>query len=182
MEDSNQIPQQMPIQSAERPTAVTVFGIISIVFGAMGIICTPIAFLLPAIIPSNMEENEIYKVWQTVAAFTGIGFSIWLLITGIGLLKMTRWARLSAIIYSCINIIWVLISAGMTFAAFSQGWIKLPQTTESSQTAGMIGGIIGGTCGSLGALIIPILMLIFMMTAKVKQAFASSESGQVLQQ
>jgi len=46
MEDSNQIPQQMPIQSAERPTAVTVFGIISIVFGAMGIICTPIAFLL----------------------------------------------------------------------------------------------------------------------------------------
>ncbi len=180
MEDLNQIPQQIPVQPAVRPTAVTVFGILGIIFGAMGLICTPIALLIPTIIPSNLEETQTYKVWQTVAAFIGFGFAVWLLVTGIGLLKMTRWARRSAVIFSCINIIWILISAGMTIASFSLGWVKLPQAAESSQAAGMIGGIVGGTCGSLFALLLPILMLIFMMSAKVKQAFAPLESGQTL--
>jgi hypothetical protein len=182
MEDSNQLPQQMPIQSAERPTAVTVFGILSIVFGCMSIICTPISMLLPAIIPSNIEETEGYKVWTTVAAFLGIGFSIWLLITGIGLIKLKRWARHSAIIYSCVTIPWILCVFGINIAAFSLGWVKLPETSEAGEMGGMIGSVIGGTCGSLGGLIFPILLLIFMLTAKVKQAFAPLESGQALQQ
>jgi len=187
MEDLNQSVQQTPIPSAERPTAATVFGILGIVLGALGLICPPIVFGLSAIMqaiklpamPENVEVTEINKVWQIVAAFAGIGFSIWLLVTGIGLLKLKRWARRSAIIYSYLNIIWVLISVGMIIADFSQDWTKFSQTTEYSTTISIPGDIIVGTCCSLGALIFPILLLIFMQTAKVKQSFAQLEAGKV---
>ncbi len=177
MEEFNQIQQQTPIQSIERPTAATVFGIMGIVFGFIGLISIPIVFILPRITPSNMEETGINKGWQTVAFFIRIGFSIWILVTGIGLLKMTRWARRSAIIYSCITLIWALIFVGMTLAAISQIWVNRPQITNPFQIVGMIGGI----CGILFSLLFPILMLIFMLTAKVKQAFAPLESGQASQ-
>lgn len=182
MEDLNQTQPQVTMQNPQRPTAVTVFGILSIVFGSMGIVCAPITLLIPSIIPIDMETSSTYKVWQTIGIFGEFGFRICLLILGIGLLKLKRWARRGSIIYACIYIAWSLLGTIMNIAALSLNWIKLPETSEPAEMGGMIGGFIGGICGGIIYSIgYSILLLIFMQTAKVKQAFAQVESGQVLQ-
>jgi hypothetical protein len=52
----------------------------------------------------------------------------------------------------------------LNILALSRGWITPPE----GGMPGYIGGTVGGMCGGL---IYPVLLLIFMQTARVKQAF-----------
>jgi hypothetical protein len=165
MTDFNQNSPQVPVQPVEKPTSVTVFGILNIVFGGMGLICTPFSLLVgvPAM-QETMQATAPYRMWTLAAGFIGIGFSIWLLVLGIGLVTMKKWARGGSVIYACVMIVWIIVIASMNIAALSLKWINVPETG----LPGFIGGTVGGMCGGL---IYPILLLIFMQTAKVKQAF-----------
>jgi hypothetical protein len=86
-------------------------------------------------------------------------------ILGIGLLNLKRWARSGSVIYSCIAIAWSIAGVALNIIAMSMQWITIPE----EGLPGFIGGICGGLCGGL---IYPILLLIFMQTQKVKNAFA----------
>lgn len=165
MAELNPAQSQAPLQVVEKPTSVTVFGILNIVFGSLGLLCTPFGLLVGvAAMQKTMEATAAYKMWTLAAGIVGIGFSIWLLVLGIGLLMMKRWARGGSVIYACIMIVWSIVGVGMNIAALSLKWINLPETG----LPGFIGGTVGGMCGGL---IYPILLLIFMQTARVKQAF-----------
>jgi hypothetical protein len=169
MTDFNSSESQMPVQPVEKPTSVTVFGVLNIVFGGMGLICTPFSLLVGvAAMQKTMEATATYKMWTLAGGIIGIGFSIWLLVLGIGLLMMKRWARGGSVIYACIMIVWNIIGVGMNIAALSLKWINLPE----AGLPGFVGGMVGGMCGGL---IYPVLLLIFMQTAKVKQAFKARE-------
>jgi hypothetical protein len=163
--------------AAERPTGVTVFGVLNIVFGGMGILCTPFSILgifVGDLIPMGESSIEIaagYKIYLMVSSVVGIGFSAWLLVLGIGLLKFKRWARRGSVIYSVIAIVWGIAGIGLGVLALSLGWMAAPQ----GQLPAMAGGMVGGMCGGIISLIYPVLLLIFMQTAKVKQAFAAIE-------
>jgi hypothetical protein len=154
---SNQL--QSPTQVVEKPTSVTVFGVLNIVFGFLGLLCIPIALLVLAVASKKMGVSLPFKIWSRVI---GIGFSIWLLILGIGLLKMSKWARRGSVIYAWVRIIWILTVIGSNFAALS-GWMVVSGGTKPE--------FLGGVCGGILGLIYPILLLIFMQTNKVKQAF-----------
>ena len=159
--------QVAPAQNIVKPTSVTVFGVLNIVFGGLGLLCTPFnkAIVLVSI-QKTMGVTAAYIAWNIFATIVGFGFSIWLLILGIGLLMMKRWARRGSVIYASANIVWAFVLMGINIAALSLGWVTMPD----SQMAGFIGGTCGGVCGGL---IYPILLLIFMLTPKVKQAFAA---------
>jgi hypothetical protein len=139
--------------------SVTVFGVLNIVFGCIGLLCIPIALFVLAAAGEKMGVSLPFKTWFRVI---GIGFSIWLLILGIGLLKMSRWARRGSVIYAWVRIIWMLIVVGSNFVALS-GWMAVSGGTKP--------GFLGAVCGGILGLIYPILLLIFMQTNKVKQAF-----------
>ena len=165
MTDFNPGESQAFMQTVEKPTSVTVFGILNIVFGGLGLLCTPFGLLVGvAAIQKTMEATAAYKMWTLASGIVGIGFSIWLLVLGIGLVTMKRWARGGSVIYACVVIIWNIIGVGMSIAAVSLKWITVPE----AGLPGFIGGTVGGMCGGL---IYPVLLLIFMQTARVKQAF-----------
>jgi len=100
-------------------------------------------------------------------SIAGIGFSAWLLALGISLLKFKRWARRGSVIYSIIVIVRHIIRSVLYFAALSLGWFTMAQ----NQWIAVVVGIFSLPLG----LIYPVLLLIFMNTAKVKQAFTAKE-------
>jgi hypothetical protein len=156
---------QVPVQTVEKPTAVMVFGILNIVFGGIGVLCMPFN-LFWLVLPNRMIVMvPAYRVVLLVSSIVGIGFSAWLLTLGIGLLKIRSWARRGSVIYACIVIVWCIAGFGINILALYLGWMSSPQ--------GQLPAFIGGMCGGLIGLIYPILLLIFMQTAKVKQAFSA---------
>jgi hypothetical protein len=167
MEESGQNPVILPPQIINKPTSVTVFGVLNCVFGGLGLLCTPISAVLGlASMYKTMGVTPAYTAWNIIAAVIGFGFSIWLITLGIGLLTMKRWARRGSVIYASAIIVWVFLGVGINIAAIFLGWITIPE----QQMAGYIGGTCGGLCGGL---IYPVLLLIFMLTPKVKDAFAA---------
>jgi hypothetical protein len=168
-------PQILPPIVVEKPTSVTVFGVLNCVFGGLGIICTPISLiglfigdLLPMAQANRMEIAPGYKVFLVISAIAGVCFAAWLLSLGIGLLKMKSWARRGSVIYACIAIVWGIAGIIITVLATLLGWMG----PAESETPAMIGGMVGGACGGMLGLIYPVLLLIFMQSRKVKEAFA----------
>ena len=85
----------------QRPTSVTVFGVLNLVFGAIGLfgmIFTVIILILPLPTANNpvleiMRNSPGYAVWMKLAiplGFLATGVSI---AAGIGLLKLKNWGR-----------------------------------------------------------------------------------------
>jgi hypothetical protein len=179
-DDSNQVQPQVPStlryegqapQAIEKPTSVMVFGILNIVFGALGLICTPFSILMILFAgrfaamnqAPVMEYAPVYKMILLVSSVVGIGFSAWLLALGIGLVKMKGWGRRGSVIYSIIVIVWGIVGVALNILALHFGWMTVPE--------GGLPGYIGGMCGGVVGMVYPVLLLIFMSTSKVKRAF-----------
>jgi len=92
-----------PVSSAEelmpasvvRPKPVTVFGILNIIFGILGLLCTPLALavmFLPTQ-PEGLALGPAMKAYGIVGHLVGFAASILLLAAGIGLLHLKRRAR-----------------------------------------------------------------------------------------
>ncbi len=158
-------PVILPPLVVEKPTSVTVFGILSCVFGGLGLVCTPFSIAIGfATLRKTLAATDQYLMINIASGILSIGFTIWLLVTGISLLMFKKWARNCAVIYSIANMIWSFIAMGINIAAVALHWITIPQ----EGLPGFIGGICGGLCGGF---IYPVLLLIFMLTPKVKNAF-----------
>jgi hypothetical protein len=166
MEDIPPNPVILPPLVVEKPTSIIVFGVLNCVLGGLALVCTPFSLAISlATLHKTMAATNKYIILNAAGGVIGIGFSIWLLITGIGLLMMKRWARKGAVIYAVTNMIWSVITVGLNIAAVALHWLIIPQDGLPS----FVGGICGGLCGGF---LYPVLLLIFMLTPKVKNAFA----------
>ncbi|MEI6211425.1 MAG: hypothetical protein WCR06_07340 [bacterium] len=160
-----------------RPTVVTVFGILNIVFGAMGLVCMPISLLMTFAMPVQgnpflqaMRDNPLLHVWTYVSGVLGLfGCSV-LLAAGIGLLKVKPWARLASIGYGIFAIVAGLIGLVIQLLVM----VPLLRDAPSGPAgAAVFGGVVGGVIGGCVGQIYPILLIIFMMRPTVKAAFLS---------
>jgi hypothetical protein len=145
-----------------RPTSVTVLGILNIVFGGLGILCTPVGLVAIFIVPNAMNTTAVSKTWLLISSIVGIFCSFLLLIVGIGLLKLKRWARIWTLGYGWFAIAWGIVGIVVNIALAASG--------ELGNTPEMIGGAIGGFCGGIIGLAYPILLIIFMSKPNVKAA------------
>lgn len=155
-----------------RPTSVTVFGILNLVFAAFGfiaIIFTALLFIMPQ--PANspnpviqlIHDNSTYAAWMVISAGLGVLSSIALLASGIGLLKMRAWARTLSIVYAIYAIIMIVVGTAVNYVFLVQPLLAQSQNQSGPQAAAAISGTIGGCFGA----IYPILLLIFMLLPKV---------------
>jgi hypothetical protein len=166
MDGLNPSSAQVSPQITERPTVITVFGILNIAFGCYQLICTS-----PGLY--KITVSTLKGFWKIAASdlslflllsFVGIGFSIWLIALGIGLLRMKRWSRRGSVMYARIIILLTAITLGIPFISMSIGWSSVPKEMWGRFVFDMLIGLIQN-------LTYPILLLIFMKSAKVKQAF-----------
>lgn len=146
-----------------RPASVTVFGILNIIFGAMGLLATPLGILVIFATPRTMNLSAGVKVWLLFGSLVGLACAVVLIVTGIGLLKLKPWARIWTFGYGLFAIGWGILGMIVNIISMSTGGYGY-----SSQ---QLPGVIGGFCGGIVGLIYPILLVVFMRKENVIQAF-----------
>lgn len=166
----------------QRPVAVTVIGILNIVFGTCALFCLPFAvigFLATRAIGQNaildlMDQVPFYKFWSIGMSGMGILVGIALIIAGILLLMMKDMGRLITIGYgfygvtvSLVNLLVNLIFASGPLMA------QMNQSTGPEAAGGAIGGVIGMGCSFFLGLLYPIAVLFFLTRPAVVEAFKS---------
>jgi hypothetical protein len=168
MSDFSPEQSQVPPQITEKPTSITVFGILNIVFGCYQLIrISPGLYKIMAEFYTNPEKIIGPEILFLLLLAVGIGLSVWLLVLGIGLLTMKRWSRRGSIIYAWIMIVFMVITLGAIVTKSITDWENAPRILLASITLDNALGVIQW--------LYMVLLLIFMRTEKVKRAFSAIE-------
>ncbi|MGD0812326.1 MAG: hypothetical protein ABSA83_01870 [Verrucomicrobiota bacterium] len=155
-----------------RPVSVTIFGILNIGFGVLGVITTIVSMALhspggAALSPiiKKVYDNPGFSAWMKIATPLGGVGALALIVAGIGLLLLQNWGRLTSIGYAIYGIVIALVNTTlMLHAAFGEQGL----TMIILLFAALVGLVIG--------LVYPALLLIFMTRAKLKAAFGPAQS------
>lgn len=171
----------------KRPTAVTVFGILNIVFAAFGIIgimASAMMFVMAGNGSNNpmiqlLHDSPGYAAYLKVSIVLGLFLSLALLAAGIGLLWLKPWARVFSIAYGIFGIISVPVNTILSYIFMTRPLLEQASQHHNSPeaTGAAIGGAIGGMVGGCFGLIYPVLLLIFMLQSKVAAAFKPAVPG-----
>lgn len=164
---------------ATAPASITVFGVLNLVFGALGV--CGVLFAVLGLVLQNMDipqqpqnqgvevlnQHPIYGPFQTVNVGINFVMTFVLLLAGIGLLKKRSFGRTLSNTYGVFAILSVLINIFL-LAVFLRGELfALPP--ENGLPIGMIifwSAIGGGLVG----MVYPVLLLIFINRPRVKAA------------
>ena len=161
----------------QRPTSVTVFGILNIVFGVLGFCCLPLsaaAFFMPHDSPV-MQSNPVMQVIDTNAGYrafllgsivVGMIFIIMLLIGGIGLLINKAWGRTLSLVYAYYAIASAVVGMVVNLAVLAPALAQ--------QQAGLL---VNSICGGVIGLIYPVLLLVFMYRRATIDFFSGVSTG-----
>jgi hypothetical protein len=165
----------------QRPTSVTVFGILNIVFAVFGVfgLIASIALFFAAADSNNpvikiMHENPAYASWLKFCIPLGLLSCAALLAAGIGLLHLKSWARLLSIAYAIYAIVFGIIGMVVNFMFLVRPMIEQAQQRQGPEAASAIGAAVGGSVGGCFGLIYPVLLLVFMLLPKTAAAFQPS--------
>ena len=89
----------------ERPASVTVFGILNIVLGGLGMLCMPVGLIAILAMPHVGNPAALPKVWLLFSSAIGFVCTVLLIAAGIGLLYLKAWARVLCLGYGWFAII-----------------------------------------------------------------------------
>ncbi|MEX0678659.1 MAG: hypothetical protein WD063_16385 [Pirellulales bacterium] len=157
----------------QRPTSVTVFGVLNIVFSVLGVVGIAFsAVLLYAMpqLPGAPEINTVPDGWMIFSLVWGVLGATVLFVSGIGLLLLRPWGRLAAIGYAIATI-------GMTVVGLAMHWIYVVRPTlallngQDGPPPEAVGAAIGGFVGGCIGPIYPLLLWYFMTRPNVLAAF-----------
>jgi len=161
----------------ERPTSLTVFGILNLVFGILGFfgICGSYAMLHSPLGQANpvikiMHDQPAYLEWMKIGLILGLVGALAAIVSGAGLLKSLNWARQLAIGYAILTIVTGLVSIVMNVRFLVGPLFEHARQALGPEAAGAFGGAIGGMIGGFVALLYPIILLIFMTTPSIIRA------------
>jgi hypothetical protein len=162
----------------QRPTSVTVLGILNLLFGGLGLlgIVMTLAMVLnpkprgwmldPAI--NVVQENPGYAHYARIGNSIGLVANIVLIAAGFGLLLLKPWGRVLSIGFSGYAILSEIVDVFVT------GHYVLPLLEKAShmpngpQKAAMTGAAVGGIVGPCFVAIYPLILLLFMFRPNVK--------------
>lgn len=178
-------PQAMPpVQN--KPTSITVFGILNIVLGLLGIcglVAAGAAFLIPQppgseLPATKLMQSEGYRMFMFITIPLGFLATVALIAGGIGMLQDKGWGRtlsLGYAIYTLISgFVGIIVNVFFVMLPTMQIFDELPAGPEK---AGAIGGMVGGTFGGCIGLVFPALLLYFMTRPHVKAYFDAQSTA-----
>jgi hypothetical protein len=195
----------------KRPTAVLVMAILNIVFGSLGLACylcagVGILFIVMALNQPGAakapEMRQVQEIFQSMAEripgflpvmignlIFSFVMAIWLLVCGIGLLKMMNWARIGSIIFAILTILEQLGSLIYRFTVLNPGMEAWQRDFLARHPGAQIqGNAFGGASPALNSAMeilgvaislgYAIVLLVFMLLPGVVAAFRAPEMGE----
>lgn len=160
-----------PIHLGRRPTSVTVFGIVNIVFGSLGLACTPAwAFWLFTPVAAGAARNpttelmrgETYRgvlIASIILSWIASGV---LLAAGIGLLKERSWGRKLSVGYGVYSIAAQIVAALANFLLLVRPLMEAARHDRSPEATSAATLAVVSNVGGLVGLVFPVLLLVFM--------------------
>ena len=159
-------PQQAPSRSSW-PTAI---GVISIVLGSLGLICTPLSALVSRFSPQieQVQGNspDWYMTYSTASLPVGIALAVLLLVAGICLLKRIHASRALHLTYAGANIAWAVIGSIMVITVLFPSFLEGDMPNKAAVIGGMVGGAIVGMAFGM---VWPIFLLVWFRRRKIRQ-------------
>lgn len=168
----------------ERPVIISVFGILNLSFGVLGILGALGGLAVILAQRQGQGANPIveaarrypeYGLQLRLLQITGLVLACALIAAGIGLLQLKLWGRALSIACALLKIAFAVI------ASYVNAVYLLPLVQDvllqhpagealSPDEIGVIVGASAGVLGSGGGVIYPLLLLIFMLLPRVKFA------------
>ena len=182
-ENPFQAPQVTPTQNMEGtapvvkkvPVSITVFGVLNIVFGVIGI-CASGGAVFQLVMESSMStpnpvseliyQHPFFGPFQKISLGLGSVVSMLLLVGGILLLMNRGMGRTLSNAYGLCTIVMALVGVVMLLVFWSE-LLEIPG--QSGMPIGMI-AFWTGLVGNLLNMIYPVLLLIFINRPHVKAA------------
>lgn len=171
-----------------KPVSLTVFGIINIVWGALGLcgfVGTGVQYFVlsaqqqqaPNPVFDLMRDNATYFGYMMASMVLGFFATIALITGGIGLLNGKMYGRTLSIAYALYAIVFGILGIVFNLLFLITPMMEqLGNVPQGPQRTGAMAGFIGVTVGSgLCGLIYPIVLLIFMMRAPIVNYLRSQQ-------
>lgn len=172
----------------ERPTSVTVLGILNIVFAIFGIIgsiiAVPMFFLMKkpdaATLAQQpglkiMYENPGFLFWTQATLVLGVIMTIVLGVAGIGLLNMRPWGRTLSLAYGIFAIVFALLGLVVNFIFLVQPLLAQADRLGPQGRIAAIVGSVASIMGGVGGMIYPLLLVYFLTRPTIAAAFRPLE-------
>ncbi len=165
------------LPNGQRPAVATVFGILNLVFGIMGICGTIASAVSFAILSSDMFDpemkaqmnmqqfdNPIYFGLLCMQMAMGTILAIVVIISGIGLLKFKPWGRKLANFYAIASLLLLFIAIANSVIFQIMPAIEEANNPGAGPEAfgGAVGGTVGGVFTFCLGIIYPICILVFL--------------------
>jgi hypothetical protein len=173
----------------QRPTAVTVFSILNMVFAALGFFGTIGSLVMLAALAHDtnnpmmeiIRDNPGYAMYMKVSALLGMAVGLALLAAGIGLWLLQPWGRLLSIAYGILAVISIPVNSVVSYLFVTRPLMEqmMQHHNNTAATSAAVGGMVGGLIGGCFGMIYPILLLVFMFRPNVAAAFKAPEAGVV---
>jgi hypothetical protein len=161
-----------------RPSSVTIFGILNLVFAAFWVVGLIASFALFSVAedPNNpviklLRQSASYTVWLKFCFLLGLLSCVVLLAAGVGLLSLKPWGRVLSMAYAIFAIVFALMAMGINLYLMIQPLFEQAPPHQELAVAGAIGGPLSGTIGGCFGLIYPIVLLTFMLRPQVAASF-----------
>jgi hypothetical protein len=141
----------------QRPLSVTIFGILNIGFGGLGLLVLLISLFIVA--KGNMADNPLFKQmnqsaqaaeWTKISTPLNGAGALAAMTAGAGLLLLQNWGRILSIIYAIFSIVLTAISCAV---------VVLGGGTAIVMVASILVSLFG--------LVYPILLIYFMTRQRV---------------
>lgn len=167
---------QQPAAPLMKPTSVTVFGILHLIFGAFslcGIGFSLLIFVVPDLFQQPgmaqnpaldlMNNNDGYRVFLAVSLVVGLVATVILLIAGLGLLNGKPFGRRLSIVYGWYGVVSTVAGCAANFYwSFGPTLEMIQNLPEGPEKFGATFGLVAGLIGSALGLVYPVLLLVFM--------------------
>jgi hypothetical protein len=150
------------------PAAVKVFGILNIVFGSLGLLCSPFSLFAIKQASHVYGNQPLMLAWLPISMGLSFVGGIVLLTSGVGLCRQRVWGRKLAVYYAIFALVVGIFSSVLTVTAlFGNSALAGPER---------IGGLIGGVFGIIITFVYNGLLIFFLTRKPVVDALENLKS------
>jgi hypothetical protein len=177
---------------AERPSQwPTALGVVAIIFGILGILmygCGGLIgnvlapMLAPAVEGMPVQEAQFeamrrFMVFNLLSALVATTLAVWLLVTGIGILRRRPWSRTSGLGWSIAKAVYA-VPATLLGYVVNRATVQAMEQAAAESGDPMPGGIfallealgaIGMGCSLMWSWALPVFMIVWFMRAPIKE-------------